>query len=188
MAEQKNPLDKLSKEDKLRLTKTSFLITSMAQFMRWSATFDQYEIMDHPNFQQVKLMSYLQSGRFSIAFKEDQAILGVQENEAVWLKNLPLDYCIADDRIYLKISASEAMNIKFPGMTLAINVESKVTLEQLRKCESLAFALVTVVGGEVSEIVEQLREPINLLSMPLKKGLMHHQDQLDSEVKYTDFL
>jgi hypothetical protein len=188
MAEQKNPLDKLSKEDKLRLTKTSFLITSMTQFMRWSATFDQYEIKDHPNFQQVKLLSYLQSGRFSIAFKDEQAILGVQENEAVWLKNLPLDYCIADDRIYLKVSASEAMNIKFSGLTLAINVESKVTLKQLRKCDSLAFALVKVAGGEVTEIVEQLRDPINLLSMPLKEGLMHFQNQLDSEVKYTDFL
>ncbi|MEA9392139.1 hypothetical protein SJI19_16570 [Acerihabitans sp. TG2] len=188
MGEKKNPVDQLSKQDKARLSKASYLISGMSLFMRWASSFSQYEMKDHPKHNQVKLFSPVQSGRFCLAFSEGQACLGVQPNEAVWLKTIPFDYGIADDRLYLTIPGVEAVDIKFPSITLGILIESSSSLENLKNADMLSFAEVKVRNGYISEVIGDLREPVPLLTIGLKDGLNHRQSIANAQVTYNDFL
>jgi|GEM_PF-3847043 hypothetical protein len=188
MADKKNPLDKLSAQDKARLTKASYLISGMSLFMRWASTFPRYEIKNHPKHSNVKLFSTVQSGRFCLAFQDDAVYLGVQQTEAVWLKNIPLDFAIADDRLYLTVPGVEAIDIKFPTITIGIEVESEHQLQKIKNYDSLSFVEVRVKGGVVSEVVGLLRDEIPLLNDGLKSGLNHHSNVAATVVSMNDFL
>ncbi|QTP13411.1 hypothetical protein [Serratia symbiotica] len=188
MAEQKNPVDKLSAQDKARLTKASYLISGMSLFIRWASTFTRYEIKNHPKHSNVKLLSAVQSGRFCLAFTDDAVCLGVQQTEAVWLKDIPLDFAIADDRLYLTVPAVEAIDIKFPTITIGIDIESDHLVQKLKSFDTLSFVEVRVKGGVVSEVIGPLRSDIPLLNDGLKSGLMHHSNVAATVVTMNDFL
>jgi hypothetical protein len=188
MSEKKNPLDKLSKDDKLRLSRGTYMIAGLGNFLRWTASFNQFEISQHPNHRSVKVLSMLQSGRFALAFTDHEAILGVQQNESPWMKDIPFDHAIVDDRLYLTMPEIEVMNIKFPSMTIGITIESSNKLIKLASMKFLRFMSIEVRNGVVVDVINELREPISIAAMLVSEGLTLKDRENSENITYNDFL
>lgn len=188
MAEKKNPLDDISAKDKSRLSKAAVQVTAFGNFIRWANTFQQHELKPHPNKSSIMLFSTLQSGRFTYCIQDDELILGVQENEAVWLSLLPIELVTIDDRIYFTTVGVECMDIKIKPLTIGLLVDSKQKLNQMRDVSFLRCFAVKVAHGKVVEVGEEIKKPLYVSTGNIIKVISQFDDSRASENNYIDFL
>lgn len=188
MAEKKNPLDDISAKDKARLSKAAVQVAAYGNFIRWANTFGQHEVTRHPNKSSIMLFSTLQSGRFTYCIHNDELILGVQANEAVWLSLLPIELVTIDDRIYFTTVGVECMDIKIKSLTIGLLVDSKEKLRQMSSVDFLRCFAVKVVNGKVVEVGEEIKSPLCVSSGNIIKTISQFDDSRVSENNYIDFL
>ncbi|MBJ8931583.1 hypothetical protein [Citrobacter freundii] len=188
MAKQENPLDKISKADKMRLTKAAYLLASRGRFLQWCSSFPAYEITSHPSVNHVKLLSYAQSGRFAIGIDNGEAFLGVQRLELAWLKDMPLDKITIDDMLYLSLSSTECINLKFRAFHLGIRCTKNNLLSQLKKLDYIRFVEIKVKEGAVESVGNEFREPVMLCAATIAQSIAADEKERRSDSGIISFL
>lgn len=188
MAKSENPLDKISKADKLRLSKATYNLASRGRFLQWSAAFPKYEITSHPTVRNVKLLSFAQSGRFAIGVEGGEAYIGVQRMELAWLKDMPLDQVTVDDMVYLTLSAIECINQKFQSFHLGIRCTSFGVLNEIKKLDYIRFVEIEVKNGAVCKVGDEFREPVVLCSSTIAASISSIEREKQDNVGIISFL
>lgn len=180
MAQEKNPLDKISKKDKVRLSKLAYLLSSRGRWLQWCSAFNKYEITAHPSVRGVKILSFAQSARFALSLHSGEVFIGVQRQEMAWLKDMPLERVTIDDMLYLTSSACEGINLKFGLVTIGIRLVHPGLVSEIRKYDYVRFVEVRVEGGKVIWVGEEFREPVMLCTSKIADSLtsIHEEEQM----------
>lgn len=188
MAKQDNPLDKISKADKIRLTKSTYLLASRGRFLQWASSFPAYEITSHPTVNSVKILSYKQSGRFAIGIDNGEAFIGVQRLEQAWLKDMPLDSITVDDMIYLSLSSTECINLKFQSFHIGIRCNQSQILQQIKKLDYVRFVEITVKEGRVHTVGKEFRDPVMLCASTIAQSIESSERERKSSAGLISFM
>lgn len=144
--------DEISEEDRLRIQRSTLLLSGYVNFMRWAGNFRRDEIQKHPRHAGVMMLSPLQSGRFAFATEGNALLLGAQPFEMAWLGVLPFEAAYVSDRLYLTVSGAQCMDVNLPPLTVGIFVNSKRKLATMAECGHVAPVRIAVQDGAVVEV------------------------------------
>jgi len=165
MSAQKDQGPKVSPEDLARVERASRQFVSYTNFIRWATNFRADEIRAHPKHKAVKLLSPMQSGRFSFAIEGDTILLGTQEFEGVWMNTMPWDSGYVSDRLYLSVDSTKIMDASLHALVLGFFIDDEAKRTRMRNAKYVQIVPVTAEDGRVVDVKRALG-----LGFPIRSG------------------
>lgn len=155
----------VSPEELARIERASRQFVSYTNFIRWAANFRADEIRAHPRHKAVKLLSPVQSGRFSFAIEGDTILLGTQEFEGVWMNTMPWDAGYVSDRLYLSVNSAKIMDSNLHALVLGFFIDDEFKRARMRAAKYVQIVPVTAHEGRVVDVKRALG-----LGFPIRSG------------------
>ncbi len=155
----------VSPEDLARIERASRQFVSYTNFIRWATNFRADEIRAHPKHKAVKMLSPMQSGRFSFAIEGDTILLGTQAFEGVWMNTMPWDAAYVSDRLYLSVDSTKIMDANLHALVLGIFIDGEDKRARMRSAKYVQIVPVTATDGRVVDVQRALG-----LGFPVRPG------------------
>ncbi|TAM33400.1 MAG: hypothetical protein EPN61_18470 [Burkholderiaceae bacterium] len=165
MGSQKEEGPQVSPEELARIERASRQFISYTNFIRWATNFRADEIRAHPKHRAVKLLSPVQSGRFSFAIEGDTILLGTQDFEGVWMNTMPWDAGYVSDRLYLSVNSTKIMDANLHALVLGFFIDDEVKRARMRSAKYVQVVPVRATDGRVVDV----QRPLGL-GFPIRPG------------------
>jgi hypothetical protein len=155
----------ISPKERERIERASRQFVSYTNFIRWATNFRADEIRAHPKHKAVKILSPVQSGRFSFAIEGDTILLGTQEFEGVWMNTMPWDAAYVSDRLYLSVNSTKIMDANLHALALGLFIDDEAKRARMRNAKFVQIVPVRAMDGHVVEVQRALG-----LGFPIRQG------------------
>lgn len=155
----------VSPDELARIERASRQFVSYTNFIRWATNFRADEMRAHPKHKAVKLLSPVQSGRFSYAIEGDTILLGTQEFEGVWMNTMPWDAGYVSDRLYLSVNSTKIMDSQLHALVLGFFIDDEAKRARMRGAKYIQVVPVIAAEGRVVDV----KRPLGL-GFPIRSG------------------